>query len=167
MTFKIVKFDPRNLFYHSILSGEKHQTIRDKPIKVGQKVRLWEYWRGMKTGLYCPVCWKWIGRVGSTATILHGCMETPIPFPRLLRETEILECIPISMRYYDASPPFLAIMKKGKKIVIPWSPYKRQHNFVKKDTPNWSNTAFIEFFRKTYPDIKQKEVQFYIWRWKV
>jgi hypothetical protein len=41
----------------------------------------------------------------------------------------------------------------------------RQCEFVKADTPNWTNWQFIEFFKNTYPEMKKKPLEFYINKW--
>ncbi|MDD3897296.1 MAG: hypothetical protein PHU04_05690 [Candidatus Peribacteraceae bacterium] len=146
---------------------KKSQTIRPKPIEVGEKVALWEMWRGMKKGLYCVKCFAYWGRLGDTAReAACGCFDTYEEFPRKLLNAEITECVPIEM-LWDAEDNVLDIRKEGKYLesIEPDSALG-QSAFVAKDTPSWSNKQFCDFFLKTYPDIRKDWMKFWIWKWR-
>lgn len=161
---------------------KKAQTIRDKPVKVGEELALWEMWRGMKKGYYCTKCFVF-WRIESgvelsegipTCTISYECAcdAQRVNFPRKLLNVTVKEVVPIKMRF-DGS--FLYVID-GKYMCMAESlsdgaesfgiPYgNSQHSFVKADTPNWDNRTFIDFFLKHKPEIKKKWVRFWIWKW--
>lgn len=182
---KVIKFDPRNRFAEDILSRAKAQTIRSKPVEVGTKVALWELWRGMKKGCYCDVCWEELDQPEYMAHERKGICWVPkrgkegIPcnlrrFPRHLLNTTIKECVPIEMKWEpkafvgteDEVGEYLMVRSdclEHGNLGVPPNPV--QCDFVKADTPSWTNKQFIDFFRKTYPDIEKGWVPFWIWRW--
>ncbi len=203
---KVIKFDPRNDFAADILGesgcancggrlildeghpwhfsskkcnipqARKKQTIRPKPIAVGEKVALWEIWRGMRKGLYCPDTIEVEPLKEGGACAL--CGKTLIRYPRHLLNATIKECVPIEMRFYpednigteDETGNLLAIRTEGNvgnpddnrfDLGLPDSAVA--DDFVKADTPSWTNKQFVDFFRKTYDLSRWKEM--YIWKW--
>ncbi len=139
---------------------KKHQTIRPKPIAVGEKVALWEMWRGMRKNIYCTKCWEPFGLCKCSAEDHEKFI--PHHYPRHLLNTTISACEPIEMRAPDEV--HFEIRTPELEILLAKLP-NEQHPFVKADTPAWNNRRFIDFFRKTYPAIEKEWVKFWIWKW--
>jgi len=167
MKTKIINFAPKNKFYLDILEGRKNQTIRDKPIEVGQKVTLWEKSRGMKKGFYCNRCFTFCGQLGDTAHKMPcTCMDEYLIFPRKIKDAVIKECVSIWMRYdYNDDQEAIAYgigNSSTGKVIYNDKPHA---SLVKSDTPNWTNQQFIDFFKKAYPEMKTEPKRMYIWKW--
>lgn len=155
---------------------KKRQTIRSKPIEVGTKVALWEMWRYMLKGQYCSGCWMQTGYLTLSGDYIPWekctCGKNEREgFPRHLLNTTIKECVPIEMAWDGIDEVLDVKYRCGEKL---YSVISIQYNdplpeirdtFVKADTPNWTNKQFIDFFRKTYPDIEKRWVPFWIWKW--
>lgn len=156
---------------------KKAQTIRDKPMEVGQKIAIWEMWRGMKKGWYCKKCLGLIQEVEVEGDYQYpegdyceNCSLDNIStfYPRKLLDAEITECVPIEFKWYEDDQVLdLRINGKYEESIEYDMVLSKQCPFVKADTPSWDNRRFIDFFLKQYPKIKSDWIPMYIWKWKV
>lgn len=164
-TYGELRHHPKTLKDCKHPQPHKAQTIRDKPIEVGQNVALWEMWRWMQKGGYCPKCWKYYWPVFGIGEC-HVCKCEIKEFPRKLLETTIREVVPIDMYWklgFETLVVFLYHKDKKERITIPYN--NEQHPFVKADTPGHTNKQFIDLMLRFNPGIRKGWKKMWIWRW--
>ncbi len=153
----LLKIDPRLGMVGKILSGEKVQTIRKRKIEAGTKLQIWAMWRGMKQGLYCPVCLR--SSDGSFCEC--GYKNPPRPHPRKLIDAIALEPVKIDMTCHG-SGIVEVIVNDGMHATI-LSAKEEIHPFAKLDGFK-SNREFVEFFWKYLEHGKWAELWMNRWR---
>ena len=162
----LLRFDPRLGMINKILSGEKPQTIRKKPIPEGTKLQLWAMWRGMKKGWYCNTCYDFWGnnlRPLGIPKCMSRCQDNSFEWhPKKLMDAICVSCKKIRMK----------LEYEGRLIEVEESPHGAwaigSHyqgdliDFWKKDGFG-TNAAAGEFFKKYLTGEWQT---FYIISWR-